>query len=263
MTGFVANTLVDTENGLVPIKGLKVGDTVLTKDESGEGELSYQSVMRTIVTENVSLHYIAFKYLIDPELPLMEQMAIRNNLNDFESKTFLTTANHPFWVVDKGWVPADQLTTDDLVIDHKGNKFSIVPSGFDGRVLGNIYKTDKPNIGFMPSYRDMSEPEPEGDFVDLTSGEIIDELGDYYQPVLDKLYKPFADSRKGILTQLGEDPADDSVELYGFRQGEWLDPDTVVWDEGEGVATTTVYNIEVADTHTYFVGEAGIWAGGL
>ena len=28
---------------------------------------------------------------------------------------------------------------------------------------------------------------------------------------------------------------------------------------GQGPLTMTVYNIEVEDTHTYFVGEAGIW----
>ena len=49
------------------------------------------------------------------------------------------------------------------------------------------------------------------------------------------------------------------AEFFGFRQGEWRDPDTIDWNEGEGPLTMTVYNIEVEDTHTYFVGEAGIW----
>ena len=40
-SGFVAGTLIHTDKGLVPIQELKVGDMVLSKDESGEGDLVY------------------------------------------------------------------------------------------------------------------------------------------------------------------------------------------------------------------------------
>ncbi|MFP3354952.1 Hint domain-containing protein, partial [Pseudoalteromonas sp. SIMBA_153] len=46
--GFVAGTLVHTDKGLVPIQELKIGDKVLSKDESGKGELVYKPVLRTI-----------------------------------------------------------------------------------------------------------------------------------------------------------------------------------------------------------------------
>lgn len=38
VSGFVAGTLVHTDKGLVPIEKIKVGDMVLSKHESGEGE---------------------------------------------------------------------------------------------------------------------------------------------------------------------------------------------------------------------------------
>ncbi|MBL0231797.1 MAG: Hint domain-containing protein [Moraxellaceae bacterium] len=46
-SGFVAGTLVHTDKGLVPIEQLKVGDMVLSKHESGEGEQAYKRVVKT------------------------------------------------------------------------------------------------------------------------------------------------------------------------------------------------------------------------
>ena len=37
-SGFVAGTLVHTDQGLVPIQDIKVGDLVLSKHENGESE---------------------------------------------------------------------------------------------------------------------------------------------------------------------------------------------------------------------------------
>lgn len=52
---FLAGTLIHTEQGLVPIEQIKVGDRVLSKDESGEGELVYKPVVRTVKTENIPI----------------------------------------------------------------------------------------------------------------------------------------------------------------------------------------------------------------
>lgn len=47
-TGFVAGTLIHTDKGLVPIQELKVGDRVLSRDESNpNGELVYKPVTST------------------------------------------------------------------------------------------------------------------------------------------------------------------------------------------------------------------------
>ena len=46
-SGFVAGALVHTDKGLVPIEQLKVGDKVLSKHESGQGELAYKAITRT------------------------------------------------------------------------------------------------------------------------------------------------------------------------------------------------------------------------
>jgi hypothetical protein len=45
--GLVAGTLVHTDKGLMPIEQLKVGDMVLSKDESNTGEQAYKRVVST------------------------------------------------------------------------------------------------------------------------------------------------------------------------------------------------------------------------
>ncbi|HNE92343.1 MAG TPA: Hint domain-containing protein, partial [Agitococcus sp.] len=47
ISGFVAGTLVHTDKGLVPIEQLQVGDMVLSKHESGQGEKAYKRVIST------------------------------------------------------------------------------------------------------------------------------------------------------------------------------------------------------------------------
>jgi hypothetical protein len=49
---FIAGTLVHTDQGLVPIEQIKVGDRVLSAPESGEWELAYKRVVKTMVRQN-------------------------------------------------------------------------------------------------------------------------------------------------------------------------------------------------------------------
>lgn len=80
-SGFVAGTLVHTQEGLKPIEQIKVGDYVLSKPdrggeiisaveaatttrlcsaESAEGKVSYKRVTRTFESESDELYYIAY-----------------------------------------------------------------------------------------------------------------------------------------------------------------------------------------------------------
>lgn len=83
-SGFVAGTLVHTDKGLVPIQDIKVGDIVLSKPESGEGEKAYKHVFKTFESE------------------------IKQSIISSVSDIFCTDS-HPFWVKDNGWVVAKLL----------------------------------------------------------------------------------------------------------------------------------------------------------
>ncbi|WP_249262337.1 Hint domain-containing protein, partial [Leptospira alexanderi] len=89
-TCFTAGTLVHTSQGTKKIEEVKVGDEVLSWDEES-GEQEYHRVVKTFQREvNVvyTLHY--------------------SNGTQVE-----TTDEHPFYIENKGWVPAKDLRSGD------------------------------------------------------------------------------------------------------------------------------------------------------
>lgn len=73
-SGFVGGTLVHTDKGLIPIKDIKVGDMVLSRDQhNAEGELVYKPVLRTIVTEDVPVFFATFTPESVDDLPFEQQ----------------------------------------------------------------------------------------------------------------------------------------------------------------------------------------------
>ncbi|MGE4315668.1 Hint domain-containing protein [Acinetobacter sp.] len=218
---FVGGTLIHTDKGLVPIKDIKVGDLVLSKDESGEGELVYKPVTRTIKTENVPVCFATFT----PESVRKVPFSQRANLDLYAD--ILCTSNHPFWIEGKGWIAAEQMEMNDNVLLQDGSKAWNRGGRYEGKGVELVFKTDKTDVGFVPDFGGSTN---QGRFVDLNTGRTI-RFGSY-TPVYKK--------------------------LHAVRDL-WHNPTAVQWEKGEGPVTTTVYNFEVADTHTYFVGEHGVW----
>ena len=260
-SGFTAGTLVHTETGLVPIEQLKIGDKVLSKAANGLGELIYKAVTNTMVTESVLVKLLELSIAIDSSLPMKEQIELQRLVDDQPATRLLITENHPLWVYDKQWINAKEVKSQDILINKDLIKYSAESgnNSYDTTSLRQIYRTDRSNIGFVPKF-DEDIPAQYGSLIDLTTGEEL-QNSVTYQAVTDKLYEHDEEWKQRLLEQTPE--ADrEGAEFFGFRQGEWKDPDTIDWVEGEGPLTMTVYNIEVADTHTYFVGEQGLWVNG-
>lgn len=84
---FVAGTLVHTKEGLKPIEQIQVGDLVLSRHESGEGELCYQPVTRTFQYEDRELYFVAWQVLEGDTGKLTEVQGY-----------MVVTGAHPIWV---------------------------------------------------------------------------------------------------------------------------------------------------------------------
>jgi len=85
-----------TAEGSVPIEDVEVGDFVLSRDpETGRQE--YRKVLQRFVTPEKSLLVIGVR-----------------NSQAAESKIEVT-GEHPFWVVDRGWVFARELRLGDML----------------------------------------------------------------------------------------------------------------------------------------------------
>jgi hypothetical protein len=87
---FTRDTEVATEDGYKPIGEIQIGDEVLTWDESTDN----------LVVEPVTN---VFQRTVDEIFTLL-----------VGGETIETTPEHPFWVVDKGWVKVKELRSGDL-----------------------------------------------------------------------------------------------------------------------------------------------------
>lgn len=102
---FVGETLVATENGLLAIEEIKIGDYVWAYNEK-TGEKSLQEVVHLIEGEGS-------KELVDIKLT--------------SGEVITATAGHPFYTLkDKEWKIAGKLRFDDQLIDLEGKTFNIV-----------------------------------------------------------------------------------------------------------------------------------------
>lgn len=248
MRGFVAGTLVHTDKGLVPIKEIKIGDMVLSRDQDiPDGELVYKPVLHTIVSENVPIYFAKFT----PSF--VDNLRFRERMNPLLHVEVLSTANHPFRVENKAWINAEQLEMKDKILFKNGETAYFRGGDSEDNKIDVIFKTDKQNVGYIPDFHsDMNS----GRFVDLDIDRTLSFGG--YDPVFRKLFIEDTEWRERLLAQTPEQHREQG-EFYGFRQGFWQNGAGTKWAENEGLVTTTVYNIEVADTHTYFISEQGVW----
>ncbi|MCP5174155.1 MAG: Hint domain-containing protein [Moraxellaceae bacterium] len=266
---FVAGTLVHTDKGLVPIEQLKVGDRVLSKPESGEGELAYKAITRTFKSQEkqpifMVSFYIdsvrAYTYgegisdLYKHKVIFMQEAAAKGEyLLSRETMYLFCTSDYPFWVIGKGWVPVYQLKEND--------QFAL----FDGdtATINSVYDywprpleaTTNPDIAICPCY----EAEDAG------IGCIVDFRFGYSQFILDK------EERESNTLHPAEnfiivpsDASDPLSKLLRPEEDKIGYADDFTEDNINYLVRhfyQSVYNIEVEDYYTYYVGTAGVWVG--
>jgi Pretoxin HINT domain len=211
---FVAGTLVHTQEGLVAIEKIKVGDYVLSKPENGEGEQSYQRVSKTFVHEAQEV------ICVDVDWYTVQQgreAAVTGNPLAGGYLPFVVTANHPFWVVGKGWVEAERLRPGKDVLEFAdGSQHQVADKS-------RIIRTLQEDIGFL--------------------------IRGVFCPIV------FTESKSRAVDLSGN-----SIHV-SYKLEDEIENDGVEWWEEleEDRLRRTVYNLEVENTHTYYVGEQGVW----
>ena len=196
-TCFVAGTLVHTQNGLVPIEQIKVGDLVLSKPEAG-GELAYKPVTQTFIRHQQQVVAV-------PMISQREYETLRPNRGtqlQRAQRMLVMTPEHPVGTVYHGWQKAENLGRGNLLSLSNGAYAEVTEPA------GPVLMTANPLHGLHSV----------GASFDNEYGQLID-FSRY--PVVD--FSQF-----------------DIDFEYGSSPPEMLH---------------TVYNIEVADYHTYFVGD--------
>jgi RHS repeat-associated protein len=115
---FVAGTLVQTSEGLLPIEDILVGDLVWSMD-SNTGNPGLASVSRIIRSQTVRV--------IDVRLD--DQTLIQ------------TTPEHPFWVLDEGWKEAAEIVPGSRLL-RKGSGTPAVISINEKPAIADVYNLE-------------------------------------------------------------------------------------------------------------------------
>ena len=109
---FVAGTPLLTPDGSKAIEQFQAGDLILTRDENDPAApVVARRVLQTFVR-------------VSPVLNL-----------HVRGRIIGTTAEHPFWVVGKGWLPAAELRIGDVLVSHDGWEHPIGGIADSGQVL--------------------------------------------------------------------------------------------------------------------------------
>jgi len=104
---FVGGTPIQTPNGPKPIEDIRPGDLVYAVNP---------------VTQVVEIRSVLQLFRNSDQLVLFVEITTE----DGKSEKIGATLQHPFWVVDRGWVTADQLAPGDLLIEENGGRQRVV-----------------------------------------------------------------------------------------------------------------------------------------
>ena len=233
----VAGTLVHTKEGLRPIEEIKVGDYVLSKPDSGEGELAYKRVTRTYEFDDKEIWYLSYANHNDYK-----------NVGDSLVGSFCATGDHPLWLAGfyEEWISEKYCNSIGFFANSWIQLQDIQP-GMELQLADNrlvtaefpyrLIQTQLPELAFFHS-DNGNEPYDYGGMLSFTGakfqlcqGDVKNELG------------------KVILhTCHPNSPGDyinEGVEWEGFSEVKWF--------------KRKVYNLEVEDCRTYFVTKHGVW----
>lgn len=248
--GFVAGTLVHTSEGLRPIEQIKVGDLVLSRPDTGEGETSFQPVTRVFEYEDREVYWINISE-IDESFRF---------LAGFKQEGVAVTGAHPIWIDhyrQKSWEGEDVITTVNAWVN------------IEEYYLKALWIRDKAEHDNR-----LSEPKAYGRMTDgrlvrvgvpipILKGKAPDEgvwFFDY--PDWDGAGAAVRFDSRGVSLSgkdvgLGWNAADANYDYTGYDTTSPMS--VVVRSKGHLPMRRTVYNLEVANNHSYFVGEQGLW----
>lgn len=104
---FVAGTMILTTAGLVAIENIKAGDKVISTN-TDTFETREKSVVRTFINESNELVHICVN-----------------------GEEIVTTLNHPFYVKNKGWIPAASLVCGTVLLLVSGKCIEVETINFE------------------------------------------------------------------------------------------------------------------------------------
>lgn len=223
-SGFIAGTLVHTDRGLVPIEQIKVGDLVLSKSEE-TGQQAYKRVVNAYDFEDKEIWVVKIRNWKPDDIT-----------KDSEAHHLYCTGNHPFWVKGIGWTATEQLRDGYGLRLADDSEASVI-------IVWPVIRTPSPGIGWVSA-------DTLGNWDGLERAHIVDfrdgcNLWKYPIRRREQAGIPYAAS----LISRKIDEVFDGYEMCDIFEG------------NDRLFKTRVFNLEVEDYHTYYIGELGACTG--
>lgn len=229
---FVAGTLVHTNQGLVPIQDVQVGDMVLSSPELGDGAVrEYKRVINIFRSESEEIWQlgVTFFKMIDGEY---------GGVREF----IYLTKNHPVYLVysefneskSGHWIPAHELYAGDRIL-----LATFESNGDDEVTIVKPIEKISDNAGYCER---QDAPFDFNSFVEFFEDGTYETINHW---TIDGYFQ--RDLFKGNFRNF-DNSKDEGLE-YSFDHRTFPSQNL----------KKTVFNFEVEDFHTYFVGELGLW----
>ena len=227
---FVSGTLINTNVGYIQIQDIKVGDLVLSSPEFGDGtQKEYKKVVNLFnaKAENIwQLSIGCYKTIIETGL-----------YQDIKEFIYLTE-RHPVYVVESEfnpdranqWIAASELIPGEIIFltTQEGDEY------FEISGIKPVREIEK-NIGFCEN---QDAPGDMDSFVKFNDDSTYETIGFWNSTPTDTIFKG---------------------NFKNFDKNDEYLEELLGKNISAKILTMPVFNIEVEDYHTYFVGELGLW----
>ena len=233
---FAAGTLVHTKEGPRPIEEIQVGDWVLSKPESGQGEREYKRVTKTVASEERIVRWLSIGGL--------QNEGIRRYCN------LVVTPEHPIWVESRHYEPAKKIKQGWRAAEKVRGGF---PYTNYVEVLNPKYAPTSGEF-FKPRPDEMKDP-PErqryaGNVPLFAAGPKDVAWAPSSSAALQSCGSHWHIPTMSVLNSFVNAPYQTEKGQPRIKQADVL-------------FKTTVYNLAVEDFHTYYVGNMGVWVHAL
>jgi hypothetical protein len=227
--GFPAGTMIHTDQGLMPIQEIKVGDMVLSRPKQGgeNAPTEYKRVVRAFCAGEVEVVRLLSKRQIEWD-----------DWDDGRNFVQFITHNHLVWVEQrKKWISVKDLQVGELLsgVDNTdGQKLLSIDLVFKGSLdkAQHFGICLEPSLGLDDS-RDVSM------YIDFDSKGYSVNYNRFYTG-----YKGYLFDRS-VYFRL-----DSKLEKIVFDD---------FYDHSNNFLMVAIYNIEVEEFQTYFIGQQSIW----
>lgn len=243
-SGFVAGTLVHTDKGLVPIEQIKVGDLVLSRPEDGGDSFPTEYKRVTKI----------FKSADKKDIFSLKFVSEHSNDETGSIEYLFSTNNLLYWKQNLGWENAEHLCMGDQLTDLNGDIIYVYDD-----VLPVLLFPILNGIGFTKyseNHPISGKEYPGISIVDFNNiPKLIYTDDEFYENNF--YYEDKSLWNINNNTFYSKDIINNVLEYY-LEQNEIFACNSKK-DYLESYYQDHVYNIEVEDYHTYFVGKTRVW----